>query len=131
MLMLLVIVVSAVWVAVDAAQVTAKTGRRPWDQHPAVWAIGVVMAWVVVVPLYVHHRRRCLGLRTRVSVIGVIGMLLGVAAAGTALMLALLDDQPVDPVLTIGLLMVMGGFLAGGARPAGPAAPSGGRDRRR
>lgn len=55
-LVLMIIAATAIWVAVDA-------GKRDWSHEsfatkPFVWAIGCLLLWIVVFPVYLFKRRQ-------------------------------------------------------------------------
>jgi hypothetical protein len=55
-LLLLVIAATAIWVAIDAS-------KRDWSRDkratsPLTWALGCLLFWIVVFPMYLVKRRR-------------------------------------------------------------------------
>lgn len=54
------LLVSAIWVYIDARSIGARKGLVGGiaDNSPLVWAVGTVLMWIVVVPVYVANRSR-------------------------------------------------------------------------
>ncbi len=54
------LLVSAVWVYIDAKSIGARKGLVGGlaDNSPLVWAVGTVLMWIVVVPIYLANRGR-------------------------------------------------------------------------
>lgn len=54
------VVVSAVWIYIDAKSIGARKGLVGGiaNNSPLVWAIGTVLVWVIVVPVYLFNRSK-------------------------------------------------------------------------
>ena len=52
------VLVSAVWIYIDARSIGARKGLVGGiaNNSPLVWAIGTVLMWIVVVPVYLYNR---------------------------------------------------------------------------
>lgn len=56
------LLVSAVWVYIDAKSIGARKGLVGGiaNNSPLVWAVGTVLMWIVVVPIYLFNRSKIL-----------------------------------------------------------------------